>query len=350
MRYWVIILGIVFLLCACQAIDDQPAVVSSENEVGELEFEEVFPAKAIQVLDQPTTVSVAEAASHIGEFDEVMGITIEGESRAYPIGLMNRYEIANDTLGGQAVAVTFCAYCNTGISFLRSVESEQGESQTLHFEVSGQFLDNAMVMMDRESGSLWAQSRLQAVEGSFTGQTLALLTASQVPWVEWVKAHPETTLVIDESVPVTGADNGFVLPALPSAESNVTSDSEEMTADYVVGVASEENAWAFPIEKIEQVGVINEEIAGQAPFVLVALAQPGAIMAWQRTHDGQTLTFVQENDTLKDKETGTIWNKENGRAEEGPLQGAQLQSFATQFMHWLGWLDLHPTSELWQGL
>lgn len=334
----------VLLLGACNTVEDEPPVVSVEEGALEaLEFEEVLPAGAVEVLDAPATVSVSEAASYIGQYDEVMGITIEGESRAYPVGLMSRYEIANDTLGGQAVAVTFCAYCKTGISFLRTIET-----QTLHFEVSGKFLDNAMVMMDRETGSLWAQSRLEAVEGSFSGQGLALLTASQVPWEEWVKTHPDTTLVIDENAPTSDANSGFVLPVLPSAASDTVADSAGVVVDYVIGVASGEEAAAFPIEVIEKVGVINENKASQVPFVLIALEQPGAIKAWERVYEGQTLTFVQEGTTLKDKETGSIWNGKNGQAEGGPLEGAQLESFYVRLTHWLGWIDLHPTSLLWQ--
>lgn len=345
MKFICFLLLLVLLLPACNTTGPDMSLPAVEGVAQELEFEEVLPARAIEVLDEPATVSAAEAASYIGQYDEVMGITIEGQSRAYPVGLMSRYEIANDRLGGQEVAVTFCAYCKTGISFLRTVEDK-----TLHFEVSGKFLDNAMVMMDRETGSLWAQSRLEAVKGDLAGQTLALLTASQVPWQEWVNAHPDTTLVIDEEASVAEANSGFALPVLPSAGSDAGSDSVELVADYVIGVSSEEEAWGFPIEEIEKVAVVNEEITGQAPFVLVALEQPGAIMAWQRTHEGQTLTFVEEGGLLKDQETGTIWNKESGQAEKGPLEDAQLQPFSVKLTHWLGWIDLHPSSTLWQGL
>ena len=337
-----------FLLAACTSSTEGTLPTPTESVTEALSFEVLLPPNAIVVLDQPATVTVSEAETHIGLYEEVMGITLEGESRAYPIGLMSRYEIANDTLGGQPVAVTFCAHCNTGVAFRRTVEDKEGQSNELSFEVSGQFLDEALVMVDRETGTLWAQSRLKAVQGPLEGQELKLLTASQVPWQEWVKANPDTTLVIDEEAASTQADRSFQLPVLPSAGSSPAPTDVEVAADYVIGVSSQAEALAFPIELLETVGVVNEQINSLSPFALVALGEPGAIAAWQRTHEGQTLTFVQEGDTLKDQETGSSWNARTGVAQEGALAGAQLQPFPVRLTHWLGWVDLHPSSKVWQ--
>jgi hypothetical protein len=39
--------------------------------------------------------------------ERVIGVSINGENRAYPINLMSRHEIVNDTVGGMAIAVTW---------------------------------------------------------------------------------------------------------------------------------------------------------------------------------------------------------------------------------------------------
>ncbi|MGB0387455.1 MAG: DUF3179 domain-containing (seleno)protein [Ardenticatenaceae bacterium] len=343
--------GLFTLLCllfvvACTPSAENTSPAPTASATSALAFEVLLPPNAIQVLDNPATVTASEAANHIGAYDEVMGITVEGQARAYPIGLMSRYEIANDTLGGQPVTVTFCAHCNTGVAFSRRVEDEAGAMSELSFEVSGQFLDNAMVMIDRETGTLWAQSRLEGVDGPLTGKKLKLLVANQTPWEEWAAANPDTTLVIDEQAPPVEASTSFELPALPAAGSS--SAPTEAVADYVIGISSETAAWAFPIEHIEKVGVINEQLDGLSPFALVALGEPGAIAAWQRTHEGQTLTFVQEGQTLKDQETGSTWDPHTGVAQEGPLAGAQLEPFPTWLTHWLGWVDLYPSTTLFK--
>ncbi len=37
----------------------------------------------------------------------VLGLSIDGDHRAYPLNLLSRHEIVNDTVGGEPVAVTW---------------------------------------------------------------------------------------------------------------------------------------------------------------------------------------------------------------------------------------------------
>jgi hypothetical protein len=39
--------------------------------------------------------------------ERVIGLSINGDNRAYPLKLMSRHEIVNDTVGGKPVAVTW---------------------------------------------------------------------------------------------------------------------------------------------------------------------------------------------------------------------------------------------------
>ena len=57
-------------------------------------------------LDNPAIVS-AEAAAFLQPDDRVLGLTVGGESRAYPISMMTFHHVANDELGGLPVLVTF---------------------------------------------------------------------------------------------------------------------------------------------------------------------------------------------------------------------------------------------------
>lgn len=57
-------------------------------------------------LDNPEFIAADEAAFVEAE-DLVLGVTIEGESRAYSIRMMTYHHIVNDTIGGQSVLITF---------------------------------------------------------------------------------------------------------------------------------------------------------------------------------------------------------------------------------------------------
>lgn len=57
-------------------------------------------------LDNPDVVT-AEAATFLQLDDRVLALTVNGESRAYPINMMTFHHVANDILGGKPVLVTF---------------------------------------------------------------------------------------------------------------------------------------------------------------------------------------------------------------------------------------------------
>ncbi len=332
MRILLIIITLCFL-AGCNNSTTATSIPEPSPTASALAFERKVPFGVIEVLDMPQTVTPENAAGHINPTDLIMGMEINGESRAYPIGVMRRYEIANDVLGGEAIAVTFCPSCNTGLSFSRVVEGQE-----LTFDFSGMTLDNSMVMQDRQSQTLWSQVRLEAVEGAMAGQRLELLASNQMTWQEWASQYPDTTLVIDPRAP---AREISMIPVVPTGPT-VAPDAYH---GYVAGVAQGETAMAFPLEAVTMQGVVNSEIEG-TPLVLVNGDEPGAVTLWERTVEGQTLTFSRQGDQLVDEETQSVWNAETGIAESGDLAGSQLTPFDAWISDWRGWLDAYPQTTL----
>ena len=63
----------------------------------------------IRSIDSPSFLTAQEAEER-GEMvptESVIGVSLNGESKAYPVNILSRHEIANDTLGGVDIAVTF---------------------------------------------------------------------------------------------------------------------------------------------------------------------------------------------------------------------------------------------------
>ena len=85
----------------------------------------------IPALTDPRTLPTS-AADHIRDADIVLGMTINGESRAYPFRIMNWHEIVNDMLGGQRILVTYCPLCGTAIAF-----DPVADGEAIEFAVSG---------------------------------------------------------------------------------------------------------------------------------------------------------------------------------------------------------------------
>ena len=62
---------------------------------------------AIPAILDPEFVTAAEAEDWMLPDEQVLGLSINGEHRAYSVPLLSRHEIVNDVVGGVPVAVTW---------------------------------------------------------------------------------------------------------------------------------------------------------------------------------------------------------------------------------------------------
>jgi len=61
----------------------------------------------IPSIDNPRFVGPGEADQQMQAFERVLGVSINGDHRAYPLNMLSHHEIVNDTVGGVPVAVTW---------------------------------------------------------------------------------------------------------------------------------------------------------------------------------------------------------------------------------------------------
>ncbi len=108
------------------------------------------PRDGIPTLTKRRYVSVGEA-EFLEPAEGVLGISLHGINRACPIKILNYHEIVNDQFGEEAVVVTFCPLCGTGIVFRGSFD---GVEHT--FGVSGLLYNSEALMYDHQRESLWS--------------------------------------------------------------------------------------------------------------------------------------------------------------------------------------------------
>ena len=86
-----------------------PAEPEEARDPGDpdLEIVTLLPPDAIPAIDNPRFVTAEEADRQIALSDLVIGVSIDGEHRAYGAAFLSAHEIVNDTLGGRAIAVTW---------------------------------------------------------------------------------------------------------------------------------------------------------------------------------------------------------------------------------------------------
>lgn len=80
---------------------------NSGDAVQSFDIITVLGKDGIPSIDNPRFVGPEEADRQMESLERVLGVSINGDHRAYPLNMLSRHEIVNDTVGGKPVAVTW---------------------------------------------------------------------------------------------------------------------------------------------------------------------------------------------------------------------------------------------------
>jgi Protein of unknown function (DUF3179) len=250
------------------------------------------PKDGIPAIDNPRLRPVAEV-DDLAAAEPVIGLTVSGESRAYPLRVLTWHEIANDVIGGVPVAVTYCPLCNAAIVFDRRLHGA-----VLDFGTTGKLRHSDLVMYDRQSESWWQQYSGQAIVGHHAGRTLEILPSRLESWAEFRARAPDGMVLVPENPgarpygtnPYVGYDSAG-MPFLYDGE--VPTGIAPLARVVVVG----EEAWS--LDRLREVGRIE---AGEL-VLSWRLGQASALDA-SRIADGRDVGSVivqrERNGRLQD--------------------------------------------------
>jgi hypothetical protein len=320
------------------------------------------PKDGIPPIDNPKFITVSEADEWLEDVEPVIFIQVGDDARAYPIQILMWHEIANDVIGGEPITVTFCPLCNTGIAFVRTVEG-----QVLDFGTSGRLRFSNLIMYDRQTETWWQQASGEAIAGELTGTQLDFYPAAMISWEDFKSNHPDGSVLSRETGfsrdygrnPYTGYDNINNSPFLyfgPDTPGTLKA------MERVLTVETEDESVAYPYSVLQEVGVINDTVAGQDIVVFwedgtasaldsgtVATGDDvGSANAFSREVDGQTLTFSTDGEGIIDDQTGSQWNV-LGEAMSGELGGTQLTPVVSINHFWFSWAAFKPETSVYSG-
>jgi Protein of unknown function (DUF3179) len=304
------------------------------------------PPDGIPSIDNPKFVSVEEADKFLQDGDQVVGLNINGDIRAYPLQILVWHEIVNDNVGGVPVAVTYCPLCFTNQVFDRTVQG-----QTVEFGTSGKLYNSNLVMYDRTSNSLWSQALGQAIVGNHAGIKLDRIPFDVAFWKEWKQLYPDTKVLSRDtgSTRPYGADpygNYYTSNDLFFPVSN--KDDRLGLKEIVVGLENAGQFKAYKLQQIEDSKVINNRIGGKS-IALFSL-HPFMVRVFNSTLNGQNIEFRvdKNNSKITDKQTGSEWNFD-GSAISGSMKGKQLTRLPFDEGFWFEWVAFHPRTALYSG-
>ena len=304
------------------------------------------PQDGIPSIDNPKFVSVSEADKFLQDADQVVGLKVNGDIRAYPLQILVWHEIVNDNVGGTPVAVTYCPLCFTNQVFNRTVDG-----QTVEFGTSGKLYNSNLVMYDRNSNSLWSQALGQAIVGKQAGLKLDRIPFDVAFWREWKQLYPDTNVLSRD----TGSNRPYGADPYGSYYSNndlffpvSNKDDRLELKEIIVGLENGGQFKAYKLQQIQDTRVINDRI-GDKSLALFSL-YPFMVRVFDSTLDGQKLEFQYNKNSSKitDKQTGSEWNFD-GIGTAGPMKGKHLLRLPYDEGFWFEWVAFHPKTALYPG-
>ncbi len=164
-------------------------------------------------------INEQERGKYLVPRDRVVGVAVNGETRAYPVTVLTVHEVIHDTLGGVPIAVTYNWLTDSPRVFDRRLHGEVFDFGTSGLASNGNGLlydtrpssdaapaepaaaIEAVADRPEESAahesSLFSQLTGIAVAGpaAEAGRRLTPIPAQLVSWSLWLEMHPETTVI-----------------------------------------------------------------------------------------------------------------------------------------------------------
>ena len=260
----------------------------------------------IPALVNPRMRPAAEA-EYLSDDEPVFGVSINGDSRAYPLRILDWHEMANDVVDGRPVALAYCTLCGSGILY-----DATAAGQTYVFGSSGFLFRSNKLMYDRATYTLWNQLTGEPVIGKLVGRNIKLTVLPIVvtSWGEWRRQHPDTKAVdLDtgyERPYQVGATYGRYF-ASPDTMFPVWRQSRALAKKArIFAIQIDGRAKAYPLDALNREGGVVNDTLGSRPLVVMYRDAVGRVPlpeSWQaalRRHGGTDATIALANDLSLD--------------------------------------------------
>lgn len=297
-----------------------------------------FKFEADKMFYQPGTVRFADAATNkVPPEKLVIGLSINNETKAYPIQIIGYHHQVRDTVGGTPVMVTYCTVCRTGRVFSPLVNGKNED-----FRLVGMDHFNAM-FEDATTKSWWQQATGVSIAGPLEHTRLKELDSYQSSLSEWISEHPDTKILQPDTTykkqydDLAEFDKGTIKGSLEKRDS-----ASWKAKSWVIGVKSENATKAYDWNDLVDHSLIQDTV-GATPVMLLLGADSTSFHVWNRNVQGQVLQFEQTpgQPYIKDSNTGSTWNT-SGKCIAGPLKDQQLQPVRYYQEFWHSWSNFHP--------
>jgi Protein of unknown function (DUF3179) len=216
-----------------------------------------IPKNGIEALVNPPMVSPLKA-HYLRDDDEIAGLTIDGESHAFPLRILNYHEVINTKIGNQSVAITYCPLCKSLMAYDRIKNDKE-----LTFWVSGRLYNSNVLFYTQglRDDPLYSQIMNKQISGEHSGSKMKILPVELTSWKNWKKRYPETKVL---SARTGHSKKYYVDPYSEYFNTDrlmfpvMEQDGRLPLKSLVLGIWSGDIYRAFPLKEFEKEGKSKE--------------------------------------------------------------------------------------------
>jgi len=256
-----------------------------------------FKMAADAMFKQPKQLLLVNAASNKVDSNRlVLGVSINGEAKAYPIRFLGYHHHIQDTVGGKPIMVTYCTVCRTGRVFEPIVNGKKEK-----FRLVGMDHFNAM-LEDATTKSWWRQVTGEAIAGKLKGQQLPEVFSSQTSLAEWLQLNPSSLIMQVDSAFIKSYDTTMKYESGASKSKLTGTDSLSWKdKSWVIGVKAGNERKAYDWIQLKKNRLIQDKI-GSTPVVLVLSKDDKSFFVFERPDESASFSMTNDIIFLNNKQ------------------------------------------------
>lgn len=297
----------------------------------------------IPPLRNPTMID-ANKATYLEPDNIIFGITVNGDTRAYPKRILAWHEMFTDTIGGTPVAGVYCTLCGSMIPYI-----SKNKDQTIKLGTSGFLYRSNKLMYDQKTKSMWSTIEGKPCVGKLVGKNIKLdvLPVVTTTWEKWKRKHPDTKVLSTETGFTRDYGEGIaykdyfatdkLMFITPSQDNRLKNKAAVLALRW--GKATQSKPLVYAKDFLSNNPIVNGTFR-EVPYVIIT-DKVGTCRVYKSNTEFKD--WIDDN-TVKDK-SGKKWEiKEDALVNKESKE--RLARLPTHEAFWFGWYAAHPDTKL----
>ncbi len=157
-------------------------------------FDKYQPTELPTRIHPDSRKSRAPADKRLPEDTSVLGLHLEDQARAYPLGAVEKAGLLTERVGKEEVIILWDPTTRSAAAYEpRATPPKESRDEPRRLTLKVERTKPDAPFVDQETGSRWDIAG-RAVEGRLKGWTLTWRDGVQVKWFAWAAEYPATTL------------------------------------------------------------------------------------------------------------------------------------------------------------